>query len=345
MYLENAISICVKQAQPFPRWLNIFLIVADTQTWLCGCITLLCGVGLAYFTSAIEVKKLDIWASMTLTIRLLCGSPASHTPESMIFRVIYFFIIYCQLLAVTIYSAYYMAFVTRRIVKPQVSTFEEIVNLNYQIFTSDTSGNYLNGYKLVGLSLCFHHLGHFGSTILSRQNQFEAIRTCGSIDDCLDRLQHETKMALLTSRLFIETSSFPNIYCFDRSEDLHTYSNVFLLRSDLFIFGEFSDVFERIITSGVIPKWLKDRSVLKQRIDDTETFEPFKLENVIGPFSICCPTLLFAFLAAIAEQIIFRQYSRNPNSRNWRLAQKLIDGKRYYCFWNWKQNIPLGNSS
>lgn len=346
VYSENAISICVRQAQLFPQWLNVFLIIADTQTWLSGYILLFCGIVLIFITSGAEEKKIDIWASMTLGIRVLCGSSTPYRPESFVFRLSYFSFLYGQLLIVTTYSAYYMTFVTRRIFEPQVSTIEEIVNLNYQVFTTDSTENYLSGYKLVSLSFCiilFLHLDNFGSKIVSPQNQFEAIRACGSIDNCLNRLQHENKVALLSSRQFIETSNIPNIYCFDRSQDLHTYFNVFLLRSDLFIFVEFSVVFERIITSGLIPKWVKDLRVPKQRIDDTETIEPFKLKNAIGPFSICCPALLLAFVAAIAEQIIYRQYSRNPDSRHWRLAHKLIDGTRYYFLFNWKQRVSLGN--
>lgn len=143
-------------------------------------------------------------------------------------------------------------------------------------------------------------------------------------------------MALITSRLFIETSNLPNVHCFDRSEQLQTYSNVFFLRSDLPIFAEFSDVFERIVTSRLIPKWVKDLRIPSQLIDDTASAKPFTLHSAIGPFCVCGPTLLLAIVVAIIEHIIYRQYSANRRSRFWRLAQKLIDGKRHYFLWNWK---------
>lgn len=143
-------------------------------------------------------------------------------------------------------------------------------------------------------------------------------------------------MALITSRLFIESSKLSNVYCFDRSQELQTYSNVFLFRSDLPILAEVSDVFERIITSGIISKCVKDLRIPKQLMDDTVPVEPFALHNAIGPFCVCCPMLLLAIIVAIVEQVIYRQYSANRRSRFWRLAHKFIDGKRYYLICNWK---------
>lgn len=151
VYLEDAVSVCVKQAQAFPQWMNVFLIVTDTQTWIVGFLTFFVGIGAVHLCTGIEPKKLDIWASMTLTLRVLFGSPTNHQPKSLIFRIGYFFMLYVQLLVVTIYGAYYINFVTRVIFEPQVSTIQEILNLNYRIYASDTSSNYsdLNGNKMV----------------------------------------------------------------------------------------------------------------------------------------------------------------------------------------------------
>lgn len=130
--------------------MNVFLIVADTQTWLVGYLTFFVGIGAVFLCTGSESKKLDIWASLTLTLRVLFGSPANHQPESLVFRIGYFFMLYGQLLVVTLYSAYYISFVTRVIFEQQVSAIQEIIGLNYRIYASDaTSDYYLNGSIVV----------------------------------------------------------------------------------------------------------------------------------------------------------------------------------------------------
>lgn len=153
VYIEDAISVCVKQAYAYPQWMNVFLVVVDTQTWLAGFLTFFVGIGTAHLCTGIEPKKLDIWASMTLTLRVLFGSPSNHQPKSLVFQTVYFVMLYGQLLVVTVHSAYYINFVTRIIYEPQVSTLQEIRNLKYSLYASDTTSNYLNGNKMVKLVL------------------------------------------------------------------------------------------------------------------------------------------------------------------------------------------------
>lgn len=146
---------------------------------------------------------------------------------------------------------------------------------------------------------------------------------------CFKHLQNSDKMAVVTSRLFMETSNFSNIYCFDHTQTILTYSTVFLIRARIPEFNEIVDVFRRIVTSGLIPKWAKDFHIFKPPMDGDIPIEPLQLSQAIWMIAACYPLLALAFFAAFAEQIIFRNLSKNRKSRFWRLVDQLIDGRRH----------------
>lgn len=333
-------TICVKRAKLYPRWMNVFLIVQDKITWCIALFLFVGGVVIVFFWSEGDNyisgsnNLLDIWGAITLAFQTLYGVASNFRPHSFMVRLVYFSLLYSQLLVSTIVCAHYMSFVLRKIARPQVSTTDEIFNLNYQLVGSDAYTDVLNEYTPVSWTWTVSHSNRDvidGKIMISfAQNYKGNVETCKDITRCLDRVQQDTRIAVMISRLFMESSNYSDIYCFDRTQTLHTHSNVFMIRSDLMIFNEFVDILERIITSGLIPKWMKDRRITGPRMDDNAPSEPFLLRNALGSFFICSGFFVCALLAAIAEQIIFRQYSRNPSSRFWQIADKLIDGKRHY---------------
>lgn len=149
VYLEDEVTVCVKKAAYYPQWMNIFLIVVDAQTWWMGSAVGFSGIAAIFLSDAVESAKIDIWASFILAFRVLVGAAPSYQLRGSMFRLVYFSILISQVLAVTIWSAYYISFVARRIPKPQISSIDEVDNLNYQILGSDAATSFLNEYYVV----------------------------------------------------------------------------------------------------------------------------------------------------------------------------------------------------
>lgn len=316
-YFQDDVILCVKQAHQYPQWTNVFFIVRDIQTWVFGFIFFTSGTFLLYVMIASEPKPMDAWKTIVFALRTMFGVPAStFNPNGVIIRLLYFATLYVQVLIVTIYNAYFFTFITRRVNEWQVSTIDELIYSNYRIYGNQRTIDHLNESNM--------------------SDRFAELGVCDDLELCLNQLQHQRKLAVAMSRLYFDASKHSNIHCFDQTQNLLTYSTVFMIRRDLWMYDELIGVFDRLRMSGLIPKWARDLNIHKEAIEQSTAVRSLQMKEAFGPFALCCIVLMFAFAAAIAEQIIFRQVSKYPDSRAWQIAEKCIDGKRHYMLMkNW----------
>lgn len=292
VYFQGDITLCVKRAQPFPQWTNVFFIIKDFQTWAAGLTLFIWGIILLYIMTMFEPKPMDAWKTIVFSIQTMLGVPSTFKPKGSIIRVLYFATLYVQLLVVTLYNAYFISFITRRIGGKQISTIDEVIQKNLRVHSDRRTIDLLNEYDL--------------------GNRFGDLKSCENMDSCLNRLQYNENMAVVVSRIFFDTSNHSNVYCFDRSQVLLSHSIVFMIQQENAMCNEFIEVFNRLIRSGLIAKWIKDRHIHNfLSTDENPPYESIKLYQALGPFAVCSPILLLAFLAAIAEQIISWQLLRN----------------------------------
>lgn len=311
VYFQGDITLCVKRAQPFPQWTNVFFKIKDFQTWAAGLTLFIWGIVLLYIMTMFEPKPMDAWKTIVFSIQTMLGVPSTFKPKGSIIRVLYFATLYVQLLVVTLYNAYFISFITRRIGGKQISTIDEVIQKNLRVHSDRRTIDLLNEYGI-------------GS-------RFGDLNSCENMDSCLNRLQYNENMAVVVSRIFFDTSNHSNVYCFDRSQVLLSHSIVFMIQQENAMCNEFIEVFNRLIRSGLIAKWIKDRHIHNfLPTDENPPYESIKLYQALGPFAVCSPILLLAFLAAIAEQIISWQLLKNRKSRFWRLADRFVDGQRHY---------------
>lgn len=314
-------TLCVKRARSFPRWANVLFIIKDYETWLIGGILFAWGIVLLYLTTTYESRPMDAWESITFSLQTMLGvSSHSFKPNGIIIRILYIGTLFVQLLIVTIYNAYYFAFITRTISERQVTTIDEIIYSKYRIY-----GN-LDIIKRLGTH--------------AMADRFSGLNVCEDLDICLNQLQHQQKIVVAMSRLHFETSNQSNVYCFDRTQNLFTQATVFMIRRSLSTRDELIDGFGRLSMSGLIPKWARDLHIRNKPIEHLTTAKSLSMHEAGGPFAMCFPLVTLALFAAIAEQIIFWQLSKNRQSRFWAFADKLIDGHRHYMRLDfyWKKN-------
>lgn len=195
-----------------------------------------------------ERRPMDIWESIVFSLRTMLGVPSTFKPRGAVFRILYIGALFLQVLIFTLYTAYFIAFVTRRIYGRQLSTIEEVIRLDYSVFADAVTMNRLKELGMV--------------------ERFAIVKECSNLDVCFDRLEYEQNMAVVASRQFFEMSNHSNIHCFDRTQSLFTYSTVFMLKPELPVAREFDDVLNRLIGSGLIQEWVKDRAARKVPIED-----------------------------------------------------------------------------
>lgn len=147
---------------------------------------------------------------------------------------------------------------------------------------------------------------------------------------CLQRLEYDDNLAVATSRLHMKTLSSiqESIYCFDRSQNVYDYSSVFMIRYKFPHKSQFINVFDKILTSGLIAKWendLQERpSVTMQTSDELHVYSLADLAAIVIYLSLI---IVLSIVVFIAEFII--HYKRHTN-RFWNLLDKFICGKRHY---------------
>lgn len=322
IYLQDDVTLCVKQARQYPQWTNVLFIIRDYHTWMVGAILFIWAIILLYLTTTFESRPMDAWESITFSFQTMLGvSSHSFKPKGIIMRILYIGALFIQLLIVTIYSAYYFSFITRTIFEKQISTIQEIIDSNYRIYGSRRTIEHLKEHNVA--------------------DRFPGFSVCEDFDMCLKQLQDQSKIAVAMSRLYFDTSSQSNIYCFDRTQNLFAHSIVFMIRRELPMHDKFINALNHLSMSGLISKWTRDLHIRKTPIEHTTAAESLEMKNAVGPFAICCPTLILAFVAYIAELLIFWRFSKNRESRFWVLADKFIDGHRHYMrfdqYWKTKR--------
>lgn len=155
VYYQDAFTICVQQAPILPRWMNVFLIITDRELYVAGILLYFVVAILVFLLTTFEPKPLDAWKSFFLTFQTLY-SVTSFRPKRTVFRILFFSALYTQLIYATMLNAYLIAFVTRQISGWQISTFQDLIESNYDIFASEMATQYVKAYEMVSVRFSLH---------------------------------------------------------------------------------------------------------------------------------------------------------------------------------------------
>lgn len=176
------------------------------------------------------------------------------------------------------------------------------------------------------------------------ENNFEV---CTEIDKCLYRLEFDDKLAVATSRLHVQTLPlYEHIFCFDQTQNIHNFLNVFMIRSDFQMNFSFNNLLKMVVVSGLTAKFQRD---LKIHQEKSITFSEAHRINLIDFYFVFvfATFLIILIIIAIALEFIIYYKSRSVNATKvWKTLDKIICGRRFFFLLHPKNDdiiIPFTN--
>lgn len=136
-------------------------------------------------------------------------------------------------------------------------------------------------------------------------------------------LKTNHKLAIGISREQIRNLLLPlsdqDIYCFEKSENIFSYSVVMILQKDYHLVSHINELIREVAASGLIFKWAEDSGrVIKNDniLSDAEAMSIniiLKLEHVQGAFLLTIIGYVLSLIAFISEWLCY-WYQKNFNA-------------------------------
>lgn len=331
--MQDEITWCIRHAQPIPLWQN-FLHFTDSPLFVFGVgahLLLGCMI-LIYFYTEFEKHPLDMWSSVIITLQTALGFSSNFNPQHKSFRAFFHCALFTPLCFVTVFNASMFVILTHPLYQHQIHTIDELKQFGYKLAGDEYARTILKNDAKVSfwfdrlLRIVPHHC------ILLQYSwyQMQQFNICKEIDDCLTRLQFTEQLAVATSRRHALSLNLLDVYCFDRSQDIQTYLNSFLIRTKCKHRTEIDSTMKRIIMAGLVTKWQKDFKKPMRQAENTRSVGIMKLDNLNG--FIYLFGLMFGIITLIffLEILIFKKSHSRRANRYWKFAHMLINTKRYF---------------
>lgn len=132
-YIQDDLTWCVSRANQIPRWMNVFYIPKDAQTYLSGILLLILTLFAAYFLTTFEEKPLDFLYCIILTVQTIIAFPSIFNPKGLLLRLHYALFLIIPFWLTQIYSAYLFTFISQVIFEHQIATCSEISDQNFRL--------------------------------------------------------------------------------------------------------------------------------------------------------------------------------------------------------------------
>lgn len=132
-YIQDDLTWCVSRAKEIPRWMNVFYIPKDAQTYLSGIILLLLTLFAAYFLTTFEEKPLDFLYCIILTVQTIIAFPSIFNPKGLLLRLHYALFLIIPFWLTQIYSAYLFTFISQVLFEHQIATRSEIADQRFRL--------------------------------------------------------------------------------------------------------------------------------------------------------------------------------------------------------------------
>lgn len=154
-------------------------------------------------------------------------------------------------------------------------------------------------------------------------------------DICLANLKDNEYLAVGVprqhARIFINADiSNRKIYCFDKSENIYSFSISILARKNFELLSQFNADIMRLVEAGIIIKWAKDNQKIVFNRGSDIYVAPLTVEHIFPGIFMMCASYLFVLHVFVLEKIIKKHVQAGRPHKWWSLADKLIDGDRHY---------------
>lgn len=322
VYAHDALTWCVRHAQPQPKWANIFHVVRDRTSIPIGIITFFLVALCFYFLACINHLDYDIYTVMLkCLLAIIYAAPDWNMPKTLT-RIAIMFGLWTGILSYTIFIHFYIIFINRSIDGYQIGTQSELIDDHFELAGADSSLEIIK------------NSGSTRTTIPSEM--IDKFRLCPQVDDCLAELAVNDRLAVAVSRMHAMNNrriSQHMVYCFDGREKIIDYPISLMIASDHPMLKQTQLLTQRALEGGLLGKWLADSSPMEQTRREQNTNDESRkqtIEHIMPAIMTYCLFLTLAIVAFIAEHSIFVCVSGGAEGRFWQWADMLIDGKRHF---------------
>lgn len=165
----------------------------------------------------------------------------------------------------------------------------------------------------------------------------ENFEVCKNPDICLSQLDRNSKLAVAISREYvwrIPSYLTSQIYCFDKSESLHSYALTFLIRNGSNYTQQLNTFIHRASMGGLVERWRSDSHIQNRYEREEKVYNQFQLNHFFGSQIFGILIVAMAVSALFLERLINAKARKPNSSRFWSTIEKLIDSERRFMIKN-----------
>lgn len=151
---------------------------------------------------------------------------------------------------------------------------------------------------------------------------------CVNLDQCLQRLAIEKKLAVATPRIRQRAIQKSHLYCFDESQSTNTYFVAMYVNRRFYYWKQVHVLTERFFEAGLFQKWTKD-SKLKEVALGNQQIHKLSFQTLLGAFFVYSLTFFGAIVALAGEIIVHKEARRQNAGTYWIISDRVFDNNRY----------------
>lgn len=164
----------------------------------------------------------------------------------------------------------------------------------------------------------------------------EKFKSCENLNTCLKQLEGNPKLAVAISRehaLNNHLISASQLYCFEKSEIIHSYHLKFLLNKEFLYKTQLDRFIQMASANGLIEKWYSKRRIKASQKYTERSIGVLTMENAQKLFLEWLSFLLSTIVVLLLEIFIHNRV-KNSRLKIWKLIEMLIDPYRHF----WLEN-------
>lgn len=170
----------------------------------------------------------------------------------------------------------------------------------------------------------------------------KSFELCEVPDECLGKLEYDTKLAVAVSRLHALNTpaiSQKKIYCFTRARNIYSYSVAMPIKLDFQLLPQINYIIRQLLEFGLIERWNKLSQAIATNNEIKRSFKAAKesgggsslviltVAHIMGAIMIMCFGHFVAMLAFILEVIVHRKVKNGSRSKIWLMLYSFLQSK------------------
>lgn len=160
----------------------------------------------------------------------------------------------------------------------------------------------------------------------------EKYQTTPNIDECLDQLKTDRKLAVAVSRHHSQNYPSESAYrmtCFDESQSIQSYFISMYIRSDHPYLNEISIVTQCAFEGGLFVKWMRDAHITNKKyvVHELSGMGTKHLGGAVFGFSVLITCSVLAF---VLEMLAYKRARHSHPKKFWIIVDKFVNADRLF---------------